>query len=357
MASYNYKVRRGEIDTMPTLQEVLATEEGWVKSHQPVDKATRLNQYMFKSSNGDPVNWFIPFAQVLQANPDNLPVVAQSTAVQPLSLTSYALDQLLIRMDVQKKLFYRLPAPIRNMVINWCIQNDGKVDRSVLFRLVDNASIRALMSEQYEPFDNLELLQAVSTVCPDGTKLTTAYNNEQVMHLSLIFPNTITEIKAGDLVESGIHISNSEVGMRSVTIASYHYRLLCSNGAIGGGDGGGYTRFRHIGNPDRIRDAVRASIESTTLEATKVIEQMRQAVNIAIDKPIEAMEKLCKENEMTADDYKAMMDNFFKEPDPTAYGVFNAITATARDRDGEDSYQMARLATKVLSQGVATGTK
>lgn len=353
--SYNYKQRTKEIIQMPTLQEVLETEEGWVRAHAPVDRGTKLNQFRFESVLAEKQNFYMnPFANVItDINPSNLPVpVNNSLTTQPLSLTNHALDQLLAKIDLPKRTFFRYPPSIQNILVNYPIQNEKGLDKDVLLRIIDGNSVRAMMGKVYNPFDNTELIRAVIPFCPVGSKLTCAYNDELTMHLSIIFPNTRTEVRVGDIIESGIYIRNSEVGISSVTIASYTYRLICSNGAITGGDDGGFFRFRHTGDSNVLREAAKASIESTYLQTTKITEMIKQSVNIAIAQPLDELEKLCSTNNLSQDDYKKMMQNFFAEPDPTLYGVFNAVTATARDKDGEESYELARIATKALQSGL-----
>ncbi len=235
MSRYNFKVRKNEIAQMPTLTEVLETEKAWVNAHLPIDRGTKLNQYMFRAGLAEQNSVFIPFTKFEMPNPDNLPVVREKPV--DLVLTPYALNQLLARLDIDKRTYFRYPATIQNMMANWSIQNDTKVDRSVLLRIIDNAMVRSLHGSGYTAIDNVELIENLIPFCPEGSRVTCAQNDDMTTHLSVVFPNTATEVKVGQVMESGIYVRNSEVGLSSVTIASYQFIGLCANGSVGGGDG------------------------------------------------------------------------------------------------------------------------
>ena len=209
------------------------------------------------------------------------------------------------------------------------------------------------MSAQYEPFDNLELLTILEPFCQDAA-VKWYYSDEVTLHVSVTWPKTEEEVKVGDVVQRGIHISNSEVGVRSVTVAGYVYRLKCSNGMVGGGEGGGMRRFRHVGDTNKLRDQVTAAIDETFLESQRILTQFKASLEKAVEDPFNYLERVAKDktNDVTQDEFKAAMDAFMLEPDANLFGVTNAITRAAQGFDGEQRFHLERVGAKGLTEGL-----
>lgn len=52
------------------------------------------------------------------------------------------------------------------------------------------------------------------------------------MYIKVVNERIQTEVVPGDIVQAGILISNSEVGMGSVSVKPLIYRLVCTNGMV-----------------------------------------------------------------------------------------------------------------------------
>lgn len=327
-----------------TFQRILTQAREWEAEHNPFDRTTRLPlfQYIIEEGTGGAL---VPF------KPGEL-INNQGFDPKAINLLPHAHDQLLERLDFAKRTYDKLPSKLNILAVNWLIQNH--YDKDVLLRIQDGNQARAFLSGQYEPFDNLELLSILEPFCGDAV-VRWEYQDDLTIHLSLTWKKTVEEVKVGDIIERGIHISNSEVGVRSVTIAGYVFRLKCKNGLIGRGDGGGVRRFRHTGDADRTRDMVKAAVEETYLESQKILTQFKASITKAIEDPYTYLERIAKDktNDMTQDQFKAAMDAYLLEPDPTLFGVTNALTRAAQNFQGEGKYDLERLGTKVLAEGLA----
>ena len=332
---------RNQTQTQVTFQEIVDNARQWETDHEPFDRTSRLPlfQYIIEEGTGGAL---VPFQDPNQVVRRDIPTIY---------LQDQAHGQLLARLDYTKKLFERLPDKMNILALNWLIQNH--YERDILLRCQDDNQVRALLSAQFEPFDNLELLNILEPFCQDAT-VRWYHNDDMTLHVSVTWPNTEEEIKVGDVVQRGIHISNSEVGVRSVTIAGYVWRVICSNAAIGGGEGGGMRRFRHVGDSDKLRDQVSAAIDETFLESTKMLAQFKASLERAVEDPYNYLERVAKDktNDMTQEQFKAAMDAFMLEPDNNLYAVTNSITRAAQGFQGDQRYDMERLGAKVLAEGL-----
>lgn len=323
-------------EQVKTVKEVVTALKEYEKEHKPYDRTTRLPMFQF----------------VIEEGRGGALVPLQGETVKNLPtmyFRTHALDQFLTRLDYPKRLFGRLPDQLNLMAVNWLIQN-GAYDKEACFRLIDGDEVRAFMSGRFEPLDNLELLTMILPYCKDGV-VRWEFNDEMTMHLSITFPKTAEALKVGDVVERGIHISNSEVGVRSVTVAGYVYRLKCRNGAIGGGDGSDMYRFRHIGDSERIRQAVEAAVQSTLMEAEKITAQFKTAMTKRIKDSASFIEQVAKERELTQEQFKACLDAYVGgKESQTLFGVSQAFSRAAQQFKGEDSYALQRISAAVVAQ-------
>ena len=101
--------------------------------------------------------------------------------------------------------------------------------------------------------------KAISSADEDLT-IEQADFGDEYTHLRILFPRSRAEARAGDIIQTGMHITNSEVGLRAVHIEPLVFRLVCTNGLVRP-EGGGRTSIRHVGNPARLKDSVARAIE------------------------------------------------------------------------------------------------
>ena len=66
----------------------------------------------------------------------------------------------------------------------------------------------------------------------EGMHFESCQLTESRMYIKVVNTRLQAEVVPGDIVQSGIIISNSEVGLGSVNIQPLVYRLVCSNGMV-----------------------------------------------------------------------------------------------------------------------------
>jgi len=93
---------------------------------------------------------------------------------------------------------------------------------------------RAFLSDRYRRIDNIDVAQAVLPIIAEipGARVDSTEITENRMYLKVINPRLEAEVSKGDVVQAGIVISNSEVGLGSVSVMPLVYRLVCLNGMI-----------------------------------------------------------------------------------------------------------------------------
>ena len=193
--------------------------------------------------------------------------------------------------------------------------------------------VRALLSGRYEPFDDLDLLRSLEGLPRiDEAVVRWMDVNDLTSHVRLSWPEERVALRVGDEVERGVHISNSEVGARSVRIEPLVYRLVCTNGMIAPRKMGGYS-IRHVGKGERVRQLVREAIDDVFGATQELIGKFQEALTSAIDQPVDELSALAKAGQLTEAQFKDVLNAYLVEPEATKYGVTNAVTLAAQGQD------------------------
>lgn len=325
-------------------QEVVLQREAWEREHRPFDVLGKLQHYEFKAVNG---GMLFPLKDIPVAGEPGrelIPMPAMESR-REFELQRHAMGQLLARLEYPQKFYDRMPDGLKYTTVNWLVQKDG-YNNGVMLRCQDENKVRALMSSKFEPFDHLELLELL-TPYAEGAIIRWHHDDDLVFHLSFTYPNTATEIKVGTVVEQGIHVSNSEVGLRSVTIASYVNVLRCSNGMIGREDGSFY-RMRHTGDEDRLRKTVESAIKDCYMGAQGIVAKFKAALEKKIASPVDTIQSVCKEKNLTQEEFKKVLDCWGQEPGDSHFEVSQAFSLAAQSFDAEKRYDLQRIAVDVL---------
>lgn len=151
-----------------------------------------------------------------------------------------------------------------------------------MLRTMDGTA-RALLSDRYRRIDNYEVASAVLPIISrmDGAGVESCELTDSRMYLKVVNPRVTAEIKKGDIVQAGVLISNSEVGMGSVTVSPLVYRLVCSNGMIAED---GKLRKYHVGRANEGREDF-SIYRDETIEADDraFLMKLEDSVNAAVD--------------------------------------------------------------------------
>ena len=151
-------------------------------------------------------------------------------------------------------------------------------------------------------------------------------------------------------------ITNSEVGLGSVTVQPLLYRLVCTNGMV---VNDAAARKYHIGRANavgenfqiftdetiiaddkafmlKIRDTVRAAVDEARFGA--VVNMMRQAKGIKLETPDipKFVELAATEYGMTQAEGRGVLDHLIRDEDLSLYGLANAVTRYSQDVESYD---------------------
>jgi hypothetical protein len=234
--------------------------------------------------------------------------------------------------------------------------------------------VRAVTSERYAALDNDVLLDVVSDVLQrtgfydDARVRATATGPHTVMRVTV--PSEGVAVKRDDVLEWGIDIGNSELGLRSVQITPVTYRLICTNG-MRAWRSDAAMRMRHIGDPERLREHLRDAVPIAFAEARGDIARWQRSINVLIDNALDEIEGLrgfglstgevqAVARELAVDTKQLSASSTIEvitdalKTSTTAFDVANAITSVARGRtDTAARLTMEEVGHRYLSRAAA----
>jgi len=242
------------------------------------------------------------------------------------------------------------PSLLAENVNSWL----GKNESRHTVRTLDGTA-RAFLSDRYRRIDNFEIAQAVLPVIgemPDA-RVESCEVTENRMFIKVVNPRLEVDVVPGDTVQAGIIISNSEVGLGSVSVMPLIYRLVCANGMVVNDFG---KRKYHVGREVeeswelfsdttlqaddaafmlKLADIVRSAVDAAKFGV--IIDKLRESVGVAITSPVaDVVELTGRQYGFTKEENDGILQHLILGGDLSLYGLSNAVTRTANDSETYD---------------------
>jgi len=283
-------------------------------------------------------------------------------------LDAHSHGQMSARLQIPKPYYDRMmeqePELLKVNVNRWLMASDAR--RMVrTYRgsgeTTHERTVRAIMSDRYQRIDHFDVLQHLLPVLKEagmeyGLDLKSCEVTDSKMYVKLTSPRLRGEVKAGDVVEAGVSIRNSEIGLGSYVISPFIYRLWCDNGW--GTDEGQFSR-RHVGGKTELGDQMQSYMTDETNKAVdhavllqsrdilkgmlseevfgKTLDKLQAAAQgVPVARPIQAMEVLSQSLGLTIEENESCLMNLMEDGDYSRWGVCNAVTKLANTTAGYD---------------------
>ena len=221
----------------------------------------------------------------------------------------------------------------------------------------DDGTIRAVLSERYSVVNNVWFLEQIQKHLGGREVQATRWRGDaDTLYGELIFPDEVQKLNDSDYFP-GLTIGNSEIGIRRVSLESFVYRLICTNGMIGR-DTIANKRWKHLGAPklDDISGWVESIMSVGHSHTLDMIEGMQKMLDIAI--PESAMGgvftqlgttlKLRQEEQKGAWQYLDHERAVIDDKANSLFGIHSAYTRYAQTLDNESWSKMELTASELV---------
>lgn len=277
--------------------------------------------------------------------------------IEPLDIGPNAHRQIGTYLSIPSKYYEKMqtekPELLAENVNSWFV--DSPKDR--MLRVLDGRA-RAFLSNRYLRMDHYQIANAVLPIIGEmqGARFESCEITENRMYIKVVNTRLQDEVTPGDIVQAGLIISNSEVGLGSVSIQPLIYRLICSNGMV---VNDAATKRNHIGRVSsaeenfqlyssetlaaddhafllKVQDTVRAAVEEAKF--SQVIAMMREATQASINTAdVPGVVRLASRDFGITDSEQAgVLQYLIEGKDLSLYGLSNAVTRYSQDVDNYD---------------------
>jgi hypothetical protein len=275
---------------------------------------------------------------------------------EPLSINHIAHSQIGQYAGIPAKYYEKMRSELPELLAYNVNEWFGHQPSTRMLRTLDG-SVRAFLSERYRRIDNYEIAETALPIIGaiGGASVRSCELTESRMYIKVVTPRITAEVTRGDIVQAGVVISNSEVGVGSVQVSPLIYRLVCTNGMIAADSA---IRKYHIGRTDdnidvysdrtiaadngvflmKLKDTVSAAVDQARF--TALVGKLREATEAKIEAAVvpKAVELTAKEYGITRTESSGVLGHLIAGGDLSLYGLANAVTRQSQD---ETSYDRA----------------
>lgn len=247
------------------------------------------------------------------------------------------------RLGIPHQYLERCPADLQAQQLNYWLQHEKNQELFVRF---DGLEVRAMFTPRYTPADNVEVLRRLVEigVGPD-TKVQAAMDGE---FMSLSIPDQgRTFAVMGDRLTPGISISNSEVGLASLSVTAFVLRLVCTNGLIT--KTGVSSSYRHVSA--RVLAELPQALGQVRGQLESQQDKIRISMQSRVEDPDATFRSFNRQFQLSQREQEAVSWGFMKEVGNTMWHVVNAYTAGAHNSTlvAEESHRMQAVGGMVLN--------
>lgn len=284
-------------------------------------------------------------------------------------LTPHAEGQVATRLGVPKKFWDRLAADYPALLQETARAILYAEPEERLIRTLDGKA-RAFLSNRYRRIDNAAIAeQAIFPTLAEyaDVEVCSAALTETRMYVKATFPNVEAEVRVGEMLRSGVVVSNSEVGAGRFLVELFVENLACTNGMISttslakqhtgsrltGDDEGGVFSDETLAAADRAlmleaRDLIRAATDQAQFEAIVASCKALAEIEVEADPP-RAVELLADRHDLTDDESSSILRHLIKGADLSAWGYVSALTRAAEDAESYDrATELERLGGRLV---------
>ena len=160
-----------------------------------------------------------------------------------------------------------------------------------LFFRFDGEEVRAVFTPKYKPVDCFEILERLDSLGYGPDTQVQCTLDAEFMLVSILDGRNHAFSVNGERMTPGVSISNSEVGLASLSIAAFVLRLICTNGMISKTEVS--ASYRHVSL--KILNEFPKVLDNVSLELGKQKDQFRISIGSKVDNPLGTIESFNKQ--------------------------------------------------------------
>lgn len=246
------------------------------------------------------------------------------------------------RLGIPIQYLRKCPEDIQALNMNHWIRHEKNEE---LFFRFDGNHVRAVFTPRYIPTDNLEVLQKLDGIGYDPETRVQCSLDDEFMSLSIPDGNQTFQVN-GERMTPGISVSNSEVGLASLSIAAFMLRLICTNGMISKTEVS--ASYRHVSA--KILSELPGVFSNVSQELGRQKEQIRLSLESKVDNPESTINSFNSQFQLNKAEKEAVGWALPLEYGFTMFHVLNVYTKAAHYEEltAESRFRLQKVGGMIL---------
>lgn len=292
---------------------------------------------------------------LVAASTDGAITMLEPSTGEVFPVQKHPLRQIAAHTEIPAKYFERMLADAPDLAATNVNEWFRKYPAKRMVRTMHRAE-RAFLSDRYQRIENDRIAEVALPVLADfpDIRIASCEVTDSRLYIQAVVPSLQGEVvgkggrAVGDLMQAGVVISNSEVGLGRVDIAELDFRLRCLNGMVGES----LFKRTHVGRQAteegeaeniwaddtrraddgvlmlKVRDMVRAALDGARFRAR--VERMNGLASAEVSgDPTKAIGELGAILPLTEGDRGGILKSLIAGGDLSAWGLLNAVTHQA----------------------------
>jgi hypothetical protein len=263
-------------------------------------------------------------------------------AGESYSLRTIAQRSITWRLGIPFQYLRKCPDEIQSVNLNYWIEHEK--NEQLFFRF-DGRDVRAIFTPKYKPVDNFEICERLDSLGYRSDTQVQCSLDPEFMSLSILDGKKAFDIN-GDKFRPGISISNSEVGLASLSIAAFLLRLVCTNGMVSKTEIS--ASYRHVST--KILDEFPAVMDKVSYELAAQKHKIGLSMESKVDDPLKTIESFNRQFNLNQPQKEAVEWAWPQEAGDTMFALVNTYTRASQFKSlsAENSYQLQRVGGNIL---------
>jgi len=246
------------------------------------------------------------------------------------------------RLGIPFHYLRKCPSDIQRLNLNHWLQYERNEE---LFFRFNGDDVRAIFTPRYIPTDNIEVLDKLKSLdYPLDTRVQSSIDDEFMM---INIPDGRQSFTInGERMTPGISVSNSEVGLASLSIAAFVLRLVCTNGMISKTEVS--ASYRHISG--KILSELPKVLTDVSSELGKKKDQFRLSVESKVEHPEMTINSFNNQFQLNKAEKEAVEWALPLEYGQTMFHVINVYTKAAQypELPADSGYKLQKVGGMIL---------
>jgi hypothetical protein len=238
------------------------------------------------------------------------------------------------RLGIPFQYLRKCPPEIQSVNLNYWIEHEK--NEQLFFRM-DGREVRAIFTPKYKPVDNFEICERLDSLGYGPDTHVQCTLDPEFMSLSILDGKKAFDIKS---------ISNSEVGLASLSIAAFILRLICTNGMVSKTEIS--ASYRHVST--KILDEFPATMDKVSYELGAQKHKIGLSMESPVDDPLKTIESFNRQFNLNQLQKEAVRWAWPQEMGDTMFAVVNTYTRASQFKamSAENSYLLQRVGGNIL---------